>query len=43
MRPIAAHCHFGLGMLYRRIDNPEHASENLMIATTMYRDMDMGY
>lgn len=43
MRPIAAHCHFSLGTVYRRIDNREHARENFMIATTMYRDMDMGY
>ena len=43
MRPIAAHCYFGLGALYRQINNPEQARENLTIATTMYCDMDMGY
>jgi hypothetical protein len=43
MRPIAAHCYFGLGTLYRNINNPEQARKNLTIATKMYRDMDMGY
>jgi class 3 adenylate cyclase/tetratricopeptide (TPR) repeat protein len=42
MRPLAAHCHLGLGKLYDRIGEPEHARENLTAATTMYREMDMG-
>ena len=43
MRPLVAHCHLGLGKLYRRIGKPEHARENLTTATTMYREMDMGF
>ncbi len=29
--------------LYRRTGKPEHARENLTAATTMYREMDMGF
>jgi hypothetical protein len=43
MRPLVAHCHLGLGKLYRRTDNREQAKEHLTTATTMYRDMDMGF
>jgi class 3 adenylate cyclase/tetratricopeptide (TPR) repeat protein len=43
MRPLVAHCHLGLGKLYGRAGKPEHASENLTIATTMYRQMEMGF
>ena len=43
MRPLVAHCHLGLGKLYRRIGKPEHARENLTAATTMYREMDMDF
>jgi len=43
MRPLAAHCHLGLGKLYRRTDKRERAQEHLATATTMYRDMGMTY
>jgi class 3 adenylate cyclase/tetratricopeptide (TPR) repeat protein len=43
MRPLVAHCHLGLGKLYRRIDRPEHARRNLATATTMYREMAMRF
>jgi class 3 adenylate cyclase/tetratricopeptide (TPR) repeat protein len=43
MRPLVAHCHLGLGKLYRRTGKPEQARENLAIATTMYREMGMTY
>jgi class 3 adenylate cyclase/tetratricopeptide (TPR) repeat protein len=43
MRPLAAHCHLGLGKLYRRIGEKERARENLTTATAMYRDMEMGF
>jgi uncharacterized protein HemY len=43
MRPLIAHCHLGLGKLYRRTDKREQAQEHLTIATTMYREMDMTY
>jgi hypothetical protein len=41
MRPLVAHCHLGLGKLYRRTGKPEHACEHLTTATAMYREMDM--
>jgi hypothetical protein len=43
MRPLIAHCHLGLGRLYRRTGNPQAAEEHLMTATTMYREMDMQF
>ena len=43
MRPLAAHCHLGLGKLYRRTGNRDQAQEDLTTATTMYREMDMPY
>lgn len=43
MRPIAAHCHLGLGKLSRRPDAREEAREHLTTATTMYREMDMRF
>jgi hypothetical protein len=43
MRPLVAHCHLGLGKLYRRAHNGGQAQEYLTTATTMYRDMDMAY
>ncbi len=43
MRPLVAHCHLGLGKLYRRMGKREQASEHLTIATTMYREMGMTY
>jgi hypothetical protein len=41
--PLVAHCHFGLGKLYRRTDQREQAQEHLASATTMYREMGMTY
>jgi class 3 adenylate cyclase/tetratricopeptide (TPR) repeat protein len=43
MRPVVAHCHLGLGKLYRRIGKLEHAREDLTAATTMYREMEMDF
>ena len=43
MRPLVAHCHLGLGKLYRRTGSSQQAHEHLAIATTMYREMDMKY
>ena len=43
MRALVAHCHLGLGQLYRRTDKPLEALEHLTTATTMYREMDMTY
>jgi predicted ATPase/class 3 adenylate cyclase len=43
MRPLVAHCHLGLGKLYRRSGQPDDARENLTTAMTMYREMNMGF
>ena len=43
MRPLVAHCHLGLGNLYRRMGKRDQAREHLTTATTMYRDMGMGF
>jgi predicted ATPase/class 3 adenylate cyclase len=43
MRPLVAHCHLGLGRLYRRAGKGQQAREGLTIATTMYREMAMAY
>jgi class 3 adenylate cyclase/tetratricopeptide (TPR) repeat protein len=41
MRPLIAHCHVGLGKLYRRIGSRQQAEEHLTRATTMMREMEM--
>jgi tetratricopeptide (TPR) repeat protein len=43
MRPLVAHCHLGLGQLFRKTDKREQAREHLATATTMYREMDMRF
>jgi tetratricopeptide (TPR) repeat protein len=43
MRPLVAHCHLGLGRLYRRTGKPEQAQEHLSTATAMYSEMGMTY
>jgi class 3 adenylate cyclase/tetratricopeptide (TPR) repeat protein len=43
MRPLVAHCHLGLGKLYRRTGKRQEAQEHLANATTMYREMEMTY
>ena len=43
MRPLVAHCHLGLGKLYRRTGKGEQAREHFTTATTMYRAMDMRF
>jgi hypothetical protein len=43
MRPLAAHCHLGLGRLYRRTGKRDEAQEHLTTAATMYREMDMRF
>jgi tetratricopeptide (TPR) repeat protein len=42
-RPLVAHCHLGLGKLYRRTGKHQEAQEHLTTATTMYREMDMRF
>jgi tetratricopeptide (TPR) repeat protein len=43
MRPLIAHCHLGIGKLYRRRDQREEVQEHLTTAATMYREMDMRF
>jgi hypothetical protein len=43
MRPLVAHCHFGLGKLSQRTGKRGQAQEHLSTATTMYREMDMRF
>ena len=43
MRPLVAHCHLGLGMLYRRTDKHQEAREHLTTAATLYREMGMTF
>jgi tetratricopeptide (TPR) repeat protein len=43
MRPLVAHCHLGLGKLYRRTGKREQAQEHFTTATAMYREMDMRF
>jgi tetratricopeptide (TPR) repeat protein len=42
MRPLQAHCHRGLGMLYAREGQQEQARSALATAIDLYRDMEMG-
>jgi tetratricopeptide (TPR) repeat protein len=41
MRPLVAHCHFGLGTLYRGVGSGERARSSVTTAASMYRDMGM--
>jgi hypothetical protein len=43
VRPLVAHCHFGLGKLYRRTGEDAKAREQLTTAATMYREMGMRF
>jgi tetratricopeptide (TPR) repeat protein len=43
MRPLVAHCHLGLGKIYRRTGKRQEAQEHFTTAATMYREMDMQF
>ena len=43
MRPLVAHCQFGLGKLFRQTNKRVQAREHFTTATTMYREMDMQF
>ena len=43
MRPLAAHCHLGLGTLYARTGRREPARAELSAAMALYRAMDMTF
>jgi class 3 adenylate cyclase/tetratricopeptide (TPR) repeat protein len=43
MRPLQAHCHFGLGTVYSQTGQSEQARAELSTAIEMYRDMEMTF
>jgi Flp pilus assembly protein TadD len=43
MRPLQAHCHQGLGRLYRQTGRGEQARAALTTAIELYRAMDMTF
>jgi Flp pilus assembly protein TadD len=43
MRPLAAHCHRGLGTLYAKIGRLEQARAELSTASELYRAMAMTF
>ena len=43
LRPLMAHCHLGLGALYRRAGTRQQAREHLTTAATMFGEMDMRF
>jgi tetratricopeptide (TPR) repeat protein len=43
MRPLAAHCHRGLGTLYSRVGRAQQARTALSIAIELYRAMEMTF
>jgi tetratricopeptide (TPR) repeat protein len=43
MRPLAAHCHLGLGTLYTKIGRLEHARAEISTAIDLYRAMQMTF
>jgi predicted ATPase len=43
MRPLQAHCHLGLGKLYRRTGRPDEARAELATAVAMLTEMGMAF
>jgi class 3 adenylate cyclase len=43
MRPLRAHCQFGLGTLHLRVGRPEAARAELAAAGNLFRSMDMSF
>jgi predicted RNA polymerase sigma factor len=41
MRPLVAHCHLGLGTLYRQMGRGEEARAELSAAIELYHAMEM--
>src|SRR5262245_29218713 len=41
MRPLVAHCHLGLGILYHKLDRGEQVRHELSAAIALYCAMDM--
>ena len=43
MRPLAAHCHKGLGSLYQKTGREDEARAEITQAVEMYRAMEMTF
>jgi hypothetical protein len=43
MRPLQAHCHLGLGKLYRRTGRLDESGAELATAVAMLREMGMAF
>ena len=43
LRPLAARCHHGLGKLYLHAGRPDQSRNELVTATTMFREMEMRF
>jgi hypothetical protein len=43
MRPLVAHCHLGLGTLYRKVGRGDAARAELTSAAELYRAMEMPF
>ena len=43
LRPLMAHCHLGLGVLYRHAGKRQKAREHITMAVTMFGEMDMRF
>ena len=43
MRPLQAHCHRGLGMLYATVGQQEQARAELSAAVNLYQAMEMAF
>jgi tetratricopeptide (TPR) repeat protein len=43
MRPLQAHCHLGLGTLYRKVGRQNRARAELSTAIELYRSMEMTF
>jgi hypothetical protein len=43
LRPLQAHCHLGLGKLYRRTGRPDEARAELATAISMLHEMGMAH
>jgi hypothetical protein len=43
MRPLIAHCHLGLGKLFRRTGKRDLAQQHLTTAAMMYREVEMQF
>jgi hypothetical protein len=43
MRPLVAHCHRGLGVLYRRTEARDRARREFGVARDLYQELGMAF